>query len=166
MHICSNLNWGSVSEMASSDADYGAENPMTDPVCGTQILSIYSLFIQGWGCSCILEDPRNRVGASESVAFLPNGDRFVMDDQMSSLSNVRVFRWLTVRPNICWFKISFRSVVKSRLQLQKQNNVYRGMRHAFVDIVRTEGFTALYRVCTVNRVVELEILIGWIPQFF
>ncbi|CAJ0955027.1 unnamed protein product, partial [Mesorhabditis belari] len=37
------------------------------------------------------------------------------------------------------------SVVKSRLQLQKQDNVYRGMRHAFVEIVRQEGFTALYR---------------------
>uniref|UniRef100_A0A7E4W0C4 Solute carrier family 25 member 44 n=1 Tax=Panagrellus redivivus TaxID=6233 RepID=A0A7E4W0C4_PANRE len=37
------------------------------------------------------------------------------------------------------------SVVKSRLALQKQNNVYRGMRHAFVDIIRKEGFTALYR---------------------
>uniref|UniRef100_A0A914IEN1 Uncharacterized protein n=1 Tax=Globodera rostochiensis TaxID=31243 RepID=A0A914IEN1_GLORO len=37
------------------------------------------------------------------------------------------------------------SVVKSRLQLQKQNNVYSGMRHAFVDIVRNEGMVALYR---------------------
>ncbi|VDM41503.1 unnamed protein product [Toxocara canis] len=37
------------------------------------------------------------------------------------------------------------SVVKSRLQLQKQNTVYRGMRHAFVHILRNEGFTALYR---------------------
>lgn len=37
------------------------------------------------------------------------------------------------------------SVVKSRLALQKQNNVYRGMRHAFVHIVKTEGFGALYR---------------------
>ncbi|CAD6196271.1 unnamed protein product [Caenorhabditis auriculariae] len=37
------------------------------------------------------------------------------------------------------------SVVKSRLQLQRQNNVYRGMRHAFVEIVRTEGVSALYR---------------------
>lgn len=37
------------------------------------------------------------------------------------------------------------SVVKARLQLQKQNNVYTGMRHAFVDICRKEGFSALYR---------------------
>uniref|UniRef100_F1L6P2 Solute carrier family 25 member 44 n=1 Tax=Ascaris suum TaxID=6253 RepID=F1L6P2_ASCSU len=37
------------------------------------------------------------------------------------------------------------SVVKSRLQLQKQNTVYRGMRHAFIHILRNEGFTALYR---------------------
>ncbi|KAI6222761.1 hypothetical protein M3Y95_00928000 [Aphelenchoides besseyi] len=37
------------------------------------------------------------------------------------------------------------SVVKSRLQLQKQNNVYRGTTHAFSSILRTEGFTALYR---------------------
>ncbi len=42
------------------------------------------------------------------------------------------------------------SVVKSRLQLQKQNNVYRGMRHAFVDIVRQEGFGALYKVLRVT----------------
>ncbi|KAI1715945.1 mitochondrial carrier protein [Ditylenchus destructor] len=37
------------------------------------------------------------------------------------------------------------SVVKSRLQLQKQNNVYTGMRHAFFEIVKNEGFGALYR---------------------
>uniref|UniRef100_A0AC34RDI4 Solute carrier family 25 member 44 n=1 Tax=Panagrolaimus sp. JU765 TaxID=591449 RepID=A0AC34RDI4_9BILA len=37
------------------------------------------------------------------------------------------------------------SVVKSRLALQKQNHVYRGMRHAFVDIIKTEGIGALYR---------------------
>ncbi|TKR59920.1 hypothetical protein L596_029527 [Steinernema carpocapsae] len=37
------------------------------------------------------------------------------------------------------------SVVKSRLQLQKQNNVYKGMRHAFVHIIKTEGVSALYR---------------------
>ncbi|CAI4222422.1 unnamed protein product [Auanema sp. JU1783] len=37
------------------------------------------------------------------------------------------------------------SVVKSRLQLQRQNNVYKGMRHAFVEILRTEGVSALYR---------------------
>jgi len=37
------------------------------------------------------------------------------------------------------------SVVKSRLALQKQNNVYRGMRHAFVEIVTKEGAGALYR---------------------
>ncbi|KAH7721952.1 Protein F13G3.7 a [Aphelenchoides avenae] len=37
------------------------------------------------------------------------------------------------------------SVVKSRLQLQKQNNVYSGMRHCFTDIIQKEGFTALYR---------------------
>ncbi|KAI6242200.1 hypothetical protein M3Y99_00261100 [Aphelenchoides fujianensis] len=37
------------------------------------------------------------------------------------------------------------SVVKSRLQLQKQNNVYRGTTHAFSSIVRTEGVSALYR---------------------
>uniref|UniRef100_A0A915C5Z4 Mitochondrial carrier protein n=1 Tax=Parascaris univalens TaxID=6257 RepID=A0A915C5Z4_PARUN len=37
------------------------------------------------------------------------------------------------------------SVVKSRLQLQKRNTVYRGMRHAFIHILRNEGFTALYR---------------------
>lgn len=38
------------------------------------------------------------------------------------------------------------SVVKSRLQLQRQNNVYTGMFNAFSSIVKTEGFTALYRV--------------------
>ncbi|KAK6729729.1 hypothetical protein RB195_006654 [Necator americanus] len=37
------------------------------------------------------------------------------------------------------------SVVKSRLQLQRQNNVYRGMRHAFTEILRVEGVGALYR---------------------
>ncbi|CAD5207691.1 unnamed protein product [Bursaphelenchus okinawaensis] len=37
------------------------------------------------------------------------------------------------------------SVVKSRLQLQKQNNVYRGMTHAFSSILKSEGPTALYR---------------------
>lgn len=37
------------------------------------------------------------------------------------------------------------NLVKTRLQLQKQNQVYRGMRHAFVDIFRTEGPTSLYR---------------------
>jgi solute carrier family 25 protein 44 len=37
------------------------------------------------------------------------------------------------------------SVVKSRLALQKQNNVYRGMTHAFSQIIKTEGVTALYR---------------------
>ncbi|MFH4984330.1 hypothetical protein AB6A40_011039, partial [Gnathostoma spinigerum] len=37
------------------------------------------------------------------------------------------------------------SVVKSRLQLQKQEAVYRGMRQAFVHIARTEGIGALYR---------------------
>ncbi|VDO90592.1 unnamed protein product, partial [Haemonchus placei] len=37
------------------------------------------------------------------------------------------------------------SVVKSRLQLQKQNNMYRGMRHAFTEIVKVEGVGALYR---------------------
>uniref|UniRef100_A0A914Y5J6 Solute carrier family 25 member 44 n=1 Tax=Panagrolaimus superbus TaxID=310955 RepID=A0A914Y5J6_9BILA len=37
------------------------------------------------------------------------------------------------------------SVVKSRLALQKQNNVYRGMTHAFSQIIKTEGITALYR---------------------
>ncbi|VDK26792.1 unnamed protein product [Anisakis simplex] len=37
------------------------------------------------------------------------------------------------------------SVVKSRLQLQKQCTFYRGMRHAFVHILANEGFTALYR---------------------
>ncbi|VDM74095.1 unnamed protein product, partial [Strongylus vulgaris] len=37
------------------------------------------------------------------------------------------------------------SVVKSRLQLQRQNNVYRNMRHAFTEILRTEGMGALYR---------------------
>ncbi|EPB77509.1 hypothetical protein ANCCEY_03418 [Ancylostoma ceylanicum] len=38
-----------------------------------------------------------------------------------------------------------RSVVKSRLQLQRQNNVYRGMRHAFTEILKVEGMGALYR---------------------
>lgn len=38
------------------------------------------------------------------------------------------------------------SVIKSRLQLQNQNNVYNGMRHAFKDIVKKEGYGALYRV--------------------
>lgn len=38
------------------------------------------------------------------------------------------------------------SVVKSRLQLQRANNMYTGMRHAFVDIVKKEGMGALYRV--------------------
>ncbi|CAD5212156.1 unnamed protein product [Bursaphelenchus xylophilus] len=37
------------------------------------------------------------------------------------------------------------SVVKSRLQLQKKNNVYRGMTHAFRTILKNEGITALYR---------------------
>jgi solute carrier family 25 protein 44 len=37
------------------------------------------------------------------------------------------------------------SVVKSRLALQKQNNVYRGMTHAFSQIIKTEGIKALYR---------------------
>ncbi|KAF8366704.1 hypothetical protein PRIPAC_84533 [Pristionchus pacificus] len=37
------------------------------------------------------------------------------------------------------------SVVKSRLQLQRANNMYTGMRHAFVDIVKKEGMGALYR---------------------
>uniref|UniRef100_A0A915DMB1 Uncharacterized protein n=1 Tax=Ditylenchus dipsaci TaxID=166011 RepID=A0A915DMB1_9BILA len=37
------------------------------------------------------------------------------------------------------------SVVKARLQLQKQNNVYTGMRHAFVNIIKHEGAGALYR---------------------
>ncbi|PAV86377.1 hypothetical protein WR25_22350 [Diploscapter pachys] len=37
------------------------------------------------------------------------------------------------------------SVVKSRLQLQRQNNMYTGMRHAFVKIITTEGAGALYR---------------------
>lgn len=37
------------------------------------------------------------------------------------------------------------SVVKSRLQLQRQNNMYKGMRHAFVEILRSEGVGALYR---------------------
>ncbi|WKX91772.1 hypothetical protein Q1695_010086 [Nippostrongylus brasiliensis] len=37
------------------------------------------------------------------------------------------------------------SVVKSRLQLQRQNNMYRGMRHAFAEILRSEGVGALYR---------------------
>ncbi|CAJ0592600.1 unnamed protein product [Cylicocyclus nassatus] len=37
------------------------------------------------------------------------------------------------------------SVVKSRLQLQRQNNVYRNMRHAFAEILKTEGPGALYR---------------------
>ncbi|KAK6050060.1 hypothetical protein COOONC_12435 [Cooperia oncophora] len=31
------------------------------------------------------------------------------------------------------------SVVKSRLQLKRQNNMYRGMRHAFTEIVKVEG---------------------------
>ncbi|ULU11576.1 hypothetical protein L5515_001258 [Caenorhabditis briggsae] len=37
------------------------------------------------------------------------------------------------------------SVVKSRLQLQRQNNVYNGMRDAFVKIIRHEGIGALYK---------------------
>lgn len=37
------------------------------------------------------------------------------------------------------------SVVKNRLQLQRQNNVYRGMRHAFTEILRAEGVGAFYR---------------------
>lgn len=35
--------------------------------------------------------------------------------------------------------------VKSRLQLQKQNSVYRGMRHALVHIARSEGLRGLYK---------------------
>uniref|UniRef100_A0A914UMF0 Solute carrier family 25 member 44 n=2 Tax=Plectus sambesii TaxID=2011161 RepID=A0A914UMF0_9BILA len=37
------------------------------------------------------------------------------------------------------------SVIKSRLQLQKQNSVYRGTTHAITDMVKTEGFRGLYR---------------------
>uniref|UniRef100_A0A915LYA5 Mitochondrial carrier protein n=1 Tax=Meloidogyne javanica TaxID=6303 RepID=A0A915LYA5_MELJA len=37
------------------------------------------------------------------------------------------------------------NLVKSRLQLQKQNNVYTGMRHAFSSVYKREGFSALYR---------------------
>lgn len=37
------------------------------------------------------------------------------------------------------------TVVRSRLQLQKQNTVYRSMRHAFFDMFRKEGFTGFYR---------------------
>lgn len=37
------------------------------------------------------------------------------------------------------------SVVKSRLQLQRQNNIYNGMSDAFIKIIRTEGVSALYR---------------------
>lgn len=51
-------------------------------------------------------------------------------------------KWLTV----C-VKEAFRSVVKSRLQLQRKNNVYKGMRHAFAEILKVEGVGALYRVC-------------------
>ncbi|CAG9530483.1 unnamed protein product [Cercopithifilaria johnstoni] len=35
--------------------------------------------------------------------------------------------------------------VKSRLQLQKQNTVYKGVRHALVHIIRNEGLRGLYR---------------------
>uniref|UniRef100_A0A0R3RFL2 Mitochondrial carrier protein n=1 Tax=Elaeophora elaphi TaxID=1147741 RepID=A0A0R3RFL2_9BILA len=35
--------------------------------------------------------------------------------------------------------------VKSRLQLQKQNTVYKGVRHALVHITRNEGLRGLYR---------------------
>ncbi|KAK6106886.1 Mitochondrial carrier family protein [Brugia pahangi] len=35
--------------------------------------------------------------------------------------------------------------VKSRLQLQKQNTVYRGVRHALVHIIQNEGLRGLYR---------------------
>ena len=38
------------------------------------------------------------------------------------------------------------SVVKSRLQLQRQNNEYNGMRDAFVKIIKHEGIGALYKV--------------------
>ncbi|KAF7639749.1 26S proteasome subunit P45 family protein [Meloidogyne graminicola] len=37
------------------------------------------------------------------------------------------------------------NLVKSRLQLQRQNNVYNGMRHAFSTVYKKEGFSALYR---------------------
>lgn len=37
------------------------------------------------------------------------------------------------------------TVVRSRLQLQKQNTIYKNMRHAFVDMFRKEGFTGFYR---------------------
>jgi hypothetical protein len=37
------------------------------------------------------------------------------------------------------------SVIKSRLQLQKQSTVYRGTIHAFTSILRQEGIKALYR---------------------
>lgn len=37
------------------------------------------------------------------------------------------------------------SVVKSRLQLQRQNNEYNGMKDAFVKIIRQEGIGALYK---------------------
>ncbi|VDM92807.1 unnamed protein product, partial [Onchocerca ochengi] len=35
--------------------------------------------------------------------------------------------------------------VKSRLQLQKQNTVYKGVRHALVHIIRNEGLRGLYK---------------------
>ncbi|KAL3997180.1 Mitochondrial carrier family protein [Acanthocheilonema viteae] len=35
--------------------------------------------------------------------------------------------------------------VKSRLQLQKQNTVYKGVRHALVHVVRNEGLRGVYR---------------------
>lgn len=38
------------------------------------------------------------------------------------------------------------SVVKARLQLQRQNNVYTGMCNAFKSIIKDEGYCALYRV--------------------
>ncbi|EFO17472.2 ribosomal protein L13 containing protein [Loa loa] len=35
--------------------------------------------------------------------------------------------------------------IKSRLQLQKQNAVYKGMKHALVHIIQNEGLRGLYR---------------------
>ncbi|VDK32867.1 unnamed protein product [Gongylonema pulchrum] len=91
------------------------------------------------------------------IALRRDAVEIMHEDFMDAILELRVIEWrhldkYSLSTYIFTSSCSIRfmiypfNFVKSRLQLQKQNTVYRGMRHALLHIARNEGLRGLYKV--------------------
>ncbi|KJH51184.1 26S proteasome subunit P45 family protein [Dictyocaulus viviparus] len=95
---------------------------------------------------CVLPEYKERMSSDVSEAFDLTSKEKLLVIQWEHLDLWRFYPLALASSWSIRCLLYPMSVVKSRLQLQRQNNVYRGMRHAFTEILRVEGIGAFYRV--------------------